>query len=432
MSKHKTHHGKTEVARKETIAQLSELVIGSHVQLPWYALHSFEEKNSRTDSWKNVFSDLDNQLEAAKIDESTNEAKERGRTADGLIGPLLQGWDTVQGSLEVTIPTPDEIKLAVAQRRALLDNWKVSVDETFKSIAAFVESFWFPGGKPADIRGIVNMGYRRMRAMPAVMYARYVRGIGTPGEYLIPCTVAAYATQLDSYMRHVYENLGKDVGRSQYSPTDYVKLAKDIVTRGGTESDLRRIGKVGETQRAFALVGIDQRFPQVHLCDRVFAPALPLDKTTQQPFYWPAGSKPEDCPKVNDLPVTPAEAERGSPVNYRSMDKEDLRAVLNGYAFGPGATGKVTDRPRSPLTAKTAEAYAHYVTTGGKRPTGWNVAATKQFLGGNPSTFMQTLSELMADGNKDGVKKLLDSYASVIEKATLAAGFDKESFLKSK
>lgn len=434
MAKNKTHHGSSKAAQeerdtfKETLQAASALVVGSHVMLPWYALHAFEERNSRTDSWKNVFSDLDNQLAAVTVDES-GEAKERGRTADGLVGPLLNGWDTVQGSLEVTIPTPDETKLAIAQRRATLDGWKVSIDDTFKHIASFVESFWFPGGKPAPISGIVNMGYRRMRAMPAVVYARYVRGIGTAGQYDVPCVVAQYSNALESYMRHVLENLAKDLGRSQYSPTDYVKLARDIVQRGGTESQLRAIGKVGETQRAFALVMIDQRFPQVHLVDRVFAPSLPVDKATQLPYYWPAGSEPDACPKVNDLPLTPGEAERGSPVNYRSMDKEDLRAVLNGYAFGPGATGKVTDRPRSPLTAKTAEAYAHYVTTGGKRPTGWGRGDTKQYLGGNASTFLQTLADLMAEANRDGVKKLTDRYAKTIEESVLAEGFDKTEFL---
>lgn len=401
------------MAKKLIGSAVAQLVVGFQGIAQWFNLHAFDERNSRHDSWGDVFSDLKAQIEPLK-DGQTDE--DRGTTNDGLIAKLLKGWDALQQAyVEVTIPTKSEVEAAIAQRRERLANWRGSDKPELGHIANFVERYWFPNGEPCPVLGIVNMAYRRMRALPGVVYARNQRSIDTTGQYGVPVLVREYANPLEAYLRHVDENLGKDAGRKTYGPLDYVRIAKDIAERGGKESHLRKYGKVGEAQRSFRFITLHNRYPDVRLYERVMREPSNLIEGTGSLPYYPPGKALDAGGQLVDDPQS-----IGSYIPFRAVDKEALARLLNDKAPNE------KDKPEV-LTAERLEAYAEYVTTGGSRVINWNKAdnaALQETKLAGSSDVLRYLGWLMANAKRDQLRQFADDFGPTIDAAAKAAGFD--------
>jgi hypothetical protein len=403
-------------------AKVESLQVGQRTNVQWYNLHGFNERNSRHDSLGDVFSDLKDQIRPLAEGETDDS---RRTTNDGLVAKLFHGWDELQAAyIEVTLPTDAEIKLAVQQRQEKLAAWRGDRDENMGRVANFAERFWFPSGEPCPILGIVNMSYRRLSVIPAVVYARNQRGVDTTGQFALPVFVREYADKLAAYMRHVDENLGKDAGRKDYTPLDYLRIAADIHKLGGNEAALRKYGNVGESQRAFRFVKLDSRFPDVKLIERAFT--APMSLVDGKAIYFPSGKSIDAT--TGELAENPDSI--GSPLPYRSLDKEDLQGLLSDKKM-----------PHKPLkTAETQvctnanlERFVEYVTNGGSRATSWNKKDCEGMMS-HKSEVLRFLGWAMSNAKRAAIGQAvspssgeatgLDLYAEAIDKAAKVAGFN--------
>lgn len=340
-----------------------KLEVGEVANLPWYNLHAFQERNTRKDTFGRPLADL------AEVVKVLGEGEERKVSSGGddqpLVAVLFDGWDSVKGSVEATIPTKDEIALAITQRREQLAKWR-QFDDEHSRLADFVEAYWFPNGKPCEILAIANMSYRRTFALPAVVYARSRRGVDKSGNYTVPVVVCKYANELSAFLRHVLEN-DKDSGRKKYSDRDWLLIAKRL--RGlddkATESSLLRLGaKRGTAQKVWRFVLLDERFSDRNLYERAMSTPTDLDDSGQYPHVEPD-------------PKGLTEKERiGSYIPLDKMDKEDIGALLNDID-----PAKRTEKVPKVATTKIVEGYVEHKVRGGKSVTTWNRKDSENLMG---------------------------------------------------
>lgn len=384
-------------------AFLKKLEVGVQANIPWYSLHAFQERNTRKDSFGDPIADLSEQVRQVPVGE---ERKERGA---GNVGLLIDGWETVHGTVEVTIPTPDELTLAHQQRREQLESWKRSTENDIVRMAAFVEGYWFPKGQPAHILAIANMCYRRTYCLPAVAYARYARGIDVSGHYEVPVVCKKYANDYDAFQRHLLEN-DKDAGRSKYTERDWLLIAKRLksLNPSATESTLLKFGcKRGAAQKVWRLTLLDATYPQCNLYARVMADPTPIDKVTGQfPYFAPGqeGELPPGCDYLRDT---------GCFIPIASFDKEDLQALLTDKQTGQGRI-KEDSKPRR-TTAKVVEEYIRDEVLAGSRAQTWNAKDNKNLMT-HPVDLVRFVGYCAVNGMRDEVFAMLKPYADEINK----------------
>lgn len=308
-------HGSTDAKKHGSTA----LVAGERTLVPWINIHWFDERNTRVE-WGKVSSDLGEAIRALKPEERDEDRK---RTVDGLVIPMLHGWDDLkQGFVECTSPTDDEISKAIDERRQKIDALRADTEapEVVRAVADWLERFWFPDGEPADVLAIGNMAYRRGRSLPYVTYARQRRGIGIPGDYAVPVLLKVYADAKAEFLRHIGENLGKDEGRKAYSALDFAMIARRLLSYpDAKQADLLNQGaKKGQAQKAWYFAKLDQQYPKLHLYERVML--QPSKLVDGKYLHWAPGSNdPEGKPD-----------ERGCYIPYEMFPHQWLANLLDG------------------------------------------------------------------------------------------------------
>ncbi len=374
MSNRTKHHG-TAVSDKPkadkpksavATAIVAAFTAGTESVAQWFQLHGFADKNIRAEngsSFGNPIADLFEQVRPlgdTKNGEGVTRAEtdeDRKRIGNSLVGLLLNGWDQDERhAIVVTIATAAEQAKAVAERKAMLAAWRTSgqEDATYLALVPFVEQYWFPKGEAAPPALIVHNCHRRTFAMPAAVFARAQRGIGTIGDYSIPVAIRQPMGSLAEIDERLKENLGHDLGRSAMVPLDYLRIAKMISDAGGTESMLRKYGKVGEAQTAFRFYTLHTRFPHCKLYERAMLPkGQPTVKGGKQYSY--------------------VKGESWLP--YSTSMKEALGALLSDRDFKQSGT-PMNNRDKVPCDSEQVESFAEYFTLGATVKSTWSQKET--------------------------------------------------------
>lgn len=403
----KSHGSTTAIADRPAKPKMPErepLKVGEITDLEWFNLHAFQERNTRKDSFGKPLGDLGEVIRPLKEGE-TNDDRGVGGTGQPLVGQLFGGWDSVKGSVEVTLPTKADVDLAIQQRREQLAAWR-SIDDEHRSLADFVEGYWFPKGEPAPILAIANMSYRRTFALPAVVYARYRRGVEKTGHFTVPVVVMKYADELTAFTRHVMEN-DKDSGRAKYSERDWLLVAKRLMALNpkANEASLVRLGcKRGAAQKVWRFALLDAQQPAANLYERAMMSPIPsVDPATGQYLY--------AAPNPNGL----TNAERiGSYIPLERIDKEDLQALLTDKDYRQRPLEAAKTRVTGP---KVLEEYVSHKVLGGKSVVAWNKNYSKRVQAFKGTELFRFVGWCLATSNIDALEYVDSTYADAINKA---------------
>lgn len=212
-------------------------------------------------------------------------------TAEGLVVPLLDGWDAKQGVLEVVTvaefarlesmrtgqPVTSEliVKQVQRDRETILKVWEQS--DAFRPLCETARQLWEEAPEY-----IAVCGYRRSVGIVGAIHRR--RTSGKPLAYPVACEVTVHGSPVELLASNIRENLGKDQGRRLYAPLDYLRQAVLMLAAGGKEADLCRAGvKRGTAQKVWATVCLDRAFPDVGIVDRCRLPE-------KDPLYLPLQS----------------------------------------------------------------------------------------------------------------------------------------------
>lgn len=414
----KAHGSATaEAPRSSKAKAIAALVAGTETTVQWFDLHGFADRNIRQDSFGDPIGDLYEQVRPlgdTKDGEGTKRAEtdeDRKRIGDSLVGELLGGWKQQrEHAINVTAATEEEQQKAVVERREILAGWRGrgAADSTFLALVAFVEQYWFPKGEAALPRAIVHMGHRRTYAMPAVVFARAQRGIGTIGDYSIPIAVQQPMATLAEIDQRLEDNLGSEQGRAEMTPLDYLRIARMISDAGGAESMLRKYGKVGEAQTAFRYISLNNRFPDLNLYNRAMLP---------RPAVKEKGSK--QYPYVRGESYIP----------YSTSMKEALQALLSERDFK--MSGSMGNRAKVPTTTDVVEEFAEYYTLGGRVRGGWTQQQTKQLREATKFSLLFNVVGYAIDNNAIDLLKAIDArVGKQVAKLLAAEGIDMDTIAK--
>lgn len=391
--------------------KVTDLAAGSETVVQWFDLHGFADKNIRADSFGNPLADLYDQVRplgetdngvGQKRPETDEDRATRHMKDGSLVGLLLPGWDREERhAIIVTVATPDEQRKAIQERRDTLIAWRGrgAEDNTYLALAAFVEQYWFPRGEAHLPRAIVHNCHRRTSAMPGAVFARAQRGIGIIGDYAVPVAVRQPMAALAEIDERLKENLGHNLGRSEMSPLDYLRIAKMIIDAGGTESMLRKYGKVGEAQTAFRFMQVNNRFPHLHLYERAMLPRPQLGKGEKKYKYTEPGT-------VETLADGTEVESIGSFIPYSTSMKEALQALLSDKDYK--ASGSMSSRASVPTTTEIVEDFAAYYTSGGRVKGGWTQNDTKALREATKFGLWLNIVGLCIDTNKQDLLRAID------------------------
>lgn len=326
-----------------------KLKAGEFVTLDFSAIHHFHADNSRKASFDNPLSDLDFAFA------SPDQFSDKENKNKGLVRAMFNGWDSSQGVMKIItiesfanlygITVEEVLQKVREEREEQIRTWEAS--ENTKGLANVAKMVWFPGGKPVEVLAIGNENYRRTYAIMGVVYKRTLSP-SYEGDltYSVPGVVTNFSSTLEKWTSHVQENTGKDVGRSEYAPLDYLLQAQQCVALLGNESSLVKAGiKRGTAQKVFRLATLNQKYPDVKIIERCFATPPATGVLTEYT---------KDC----YIPLS-------------RIDKEEVQNLLNGFR----SKGKVKNEADAEiLTDDDIHAWLADVVTG-------KVAATRSMSG---------------------------------------------------
>lgn len=240
-------------------------------------VHWFTATNIRVGrkSWGNPMADID--YREVPIDEKDPtlgiKVVSNAKPADDALVYLLRdGWLQSQGVVGVVKADDKMAKAAVEDRYAIIKEYESAEDTA--SLAVMLRELWFPNGKPIKPEWIANNCYRRSRGIMGVLLRRKRENPANwDHEYIVPVEPKEFgndtAGKLAKLVDHILENTMKTAGRSELQPVDYFFQAVEMRQLKGDnmrESDLVALHiKRGEAQRAFALVTLDARFPELNI-----------------------------------------------------------------------------------------------------------------------------------------------------------------------
>ncbi len=237
-------------------------------------VHWFRDNNIRVSdaSWGNPTADLDYKVE---VDEKTGLEKvvSKAKPADRpLVYLMRDGWLQSQGVVSGVKADSKMQAAAIADREAILK--ELEAKEETAGMAVMLRELWFPNGKAVKPEWIANNCYRRSRGLMGVLLRRKRDNPANWDRdytvYLEPKEFGpGEAGALAKLVDHILENTLKTAGRKELQPADYFFQAVEMRRILGDkmkESDLIRLNiKRGEAQRAFALVTLDARFPELNI-----------------------------------------------------------------------------------------------------------------------------------------------------------------------
>ncbi len=391
-----------------------EYKTGQQADVNWPYLHNFANTNIRVDSFADPLSDLQEQvrdLRAAKDDKAAETDADRKTTAKGLVAKLFGGWDQDVHRIPATIATVDEQKRAVAERRTQIENWRVlgtnEKTAVYGRLANFVQPFWFPNGfdGPATLPALITHdGHRRLFAAPAAAFARAHRHIDESGHLPIAVTVRGPLTEQEEVMVRVKGNLGHEIGRSDVSALDFVKIAYRLYhcTPQGREVDLLPFGKKSMVRVGFAIAQIDDLYREVNLYKR-----LMLAKPDKAEQYVPGES-------------------------YIALEKisawNDLQSIKTDVDWEQ--TKKVSERDGKAYDAAEIERWIATRMGGTAGAAAFSGADFKKLRGGDYTLPLNVIALCMEEKNRTALKVFDQQYGKTMQEALLAADFDLKMFKK--
>lgn len=300
-----------------------KLNVGQTTTLPYSSVHWFHADNTRI-SVGDPLADLE-----TKIDPDGQPSKGEKHHAEGLVVPMLGGWDSGKNVKVLRVedyqrlhsdkyPDVESVLSAVQkERQDQITAWEMT--ERTKGLANIAKRVWFPNGKPAEIVAIGNEAYRRSIGVMGALYRRTLPPLNDDSlTYDINIVVVNFGSAADALVSHVLENTGKDIGRRNYQPLDYLKIALlrwEADRAHFQESDLTKMGiSRGTAQKVYAVARLAVKHPELRIAERCFLPAPPTGEMVE--YRAPGTNGPDDV---------------GSYLPMDRFEKEVTRRVADGY-----------------------------------------------------------------------------------------------------
>lgn len=313
-----------ERSNERTTMAKAKLTVGVVTSIDYAAIYWPHATNTRLsvgEGEEHPLADLDNTF--SPDGEATKGEKQ---FPEGLVLPLMRGWQprenvsvmTVEDYCSLHKTTPEQLAIdCQAEREAQIAEWQAS--ERTKGLANVATRCWFPNGKMLPIQAVGQEAFRRSIGIMGAIYKRTEKPIFDDTlQYPVQVVVVGFATKLDALMSHVLENTGKDLGKRNYRPLDYLKIALmawHADRAKFSEATLVKMGvSRGTAQKVFAVAKLSVANPDQKIAERVFLTPPPVGTVVE--YRKPETNGPDDV---------------GSYLPLERFDKEITRRVVENY-----------------------------------------------------------------------------------------------------
>lgn len=274
-----------------------------------------------------------------------------GDVKGGVFESLIErGWSSelpAQGILlPYTLLSGITADAAIKQRQTIIDELDKADDTALASICRDV---WFPKGKAVVPIVCGNSGFTRGLSLPDVLLAKARQAIETgkefdPSEYTVQIVVKEFANETDRIVEQSFENVSRRMtGTTDMTWPDYIKAGQALLRaagKHGNERTLRRAFGDGNGMKAFAILTANNRFPSLHLVDRIkMARPENFDRSPEsyvEGGYVPAASIPQNAKDLRE-----------------AKDEKEAELFLKTKVFGGSNTPKTMTRPQWEAAATT-------------------------------------------------------------------------------
>lgn len=275
------------------------LLVLAYGRIGWVYSHNTRQDDA---SYTSALSDL-----AVDLSPKKDQTKEDGPayspnkdTREGLVVPLLGGWDSSQGAVKVitiaeaarlystplkTLTEADILKMVKEDREKWVSVW--DQQDATRPLAETARKVW-----QEEPQYIACCMYRRSIGIMGAIHRAMVDGKASkPQAYDVPVVVTQFPTLAELIESNIRENEGKDIGRKAYAPLDYLRQAVMLAnTFSGRESNLRKGGvRDGTAQKVWRMAMLNRKFPTLNLADRCFQQEgtegyIPFSKVGKEPL----------------------------------------------------------------------------------------------------------------------------------------------------
>lgn len=193
-----------------------------------------------------------------------------------LFGSMLtEGWRmNGDGVIEVEKITQPWLEKAMGILTTKWEKLKADGKDALPALHVF-ETLRVHKGKLIQPKWMGISGNRRFSILDEVNLARYTAEPSQPLIAKVPVIERVFESEKDRLVAQMLENFGKMEGFARPTEKDMLLFGRLLLSKGGTQQDLRKAFTATTGQKVYGVLTLDARFPSVELVNRIIK--LPED-----------------------------------------------------------------------------------------------------------------------------------------------------------